>query len=259
MRFAAVLALLAAVQPGNPDPRIGSWTIVSAQSSLDPANTLSITPVPGGVHLAMAGETHLDVTARSDGHGTTVSGNPAFNQIELHRINKRTSEVKEKQDGTPVATVREQVSNDGKELTITTASPSHPDQISVWERAAGAAVQGNVFAGNWTEDLGKTRVRQGLPLKIEPTGGDGIHFTWGYSFTGHPDGKPYDVQNSRNDTVQLAVVDPHTVDATFKRDNQVTQKDRWIVSADGRRMTLVSKATLETGQKLSENLVFQKQ
>jgi len=49
------------------------------------------------------------------------------------------------------------------------------------------------------------------------------------------------------------------VDAIFRRDDQVTQNDRWVVSADRRKMTLTSTGTLETGQRFNEKLVFQKQ
>ena len=259
MLFFAVLALAAALPSGNPDPRLGSWTLVSAQSSLDPPNKLSITPVPNGLHLVMSGETHLDFTARADGHGTAVTGNPAFDQIELHRISKKQSEVKEQKDGTVVATVREKISNDGNELTITTVSQSHPDQIAVWTRTGGAPVGKDLFAGEWTQDPSKTRLRQGLLLKIEAQGNDGVRFSGGYSFTGRFDGKQYDVHNSQNDTVQLALVDPHTVDAVYRRDDQISQKDRWVVSADGRTLTLTSKGTLQTGQHFSETLVFGKQ
>ncbi len=260
MPFFAMFVLAAAAMPAaNPDPRIGSWTLVSAQSALDPPNRLSILPVPNGVHLVMSGETHLDFTARSDGHGSSVAGNPAFNQIELHRINKRQSEVKEEKDGALVATVREKISNDGKELAITTTAQGQPDQSTVWTRTGGAAVGKDLFAGEWTQDLSKTRLRQGQSLKIEPDGSDGIRFAGGYSFTGRFDGKQYDLRNSRNDTVQLSLVDAHTVDAVYRRDEQIAQKDRWVVSADGHTLTLTSKGTLQTGQHVSENLVFQKQ
>jgi hypothetical protein len=57
----------------------------------------------------------------------------------------------------------------------------------------------------------------------------------------------------------LQLVDPHTVDAIYRRDDQIAQKDRWAVSADGQHMTLTTTATLETGQHLTENLVFKKQ
>jgi hypothetical protein len=59
--------------------------------------------------------------------------------------------------------------------------------------------------------------------------------------------------------VSLQLVDPHTVDAFYRRDDQVTQKDRWVVSADGQQMTLTSSSTFETGQHLTEKLVFKKQ
>jgi hypothetical protein len=254
-----LFGLAAALQIGAADPRIGNWTLVSAQSSLNPPNTLSITPVHNEVHVVMSGETHIDFTAKSDGHETAVPGNPAFNQVTLRRIDKRQSEVTEKKDGAVVATIHDRLSKDGKELTITTTSTGHPDQITVWTRSGGVKVAANPLAGDWTEDLSKTRLRQGWQLKIEADGNGGVRFMGGYSYTARFDGKPYDVKNSRNDTVTLQLVDPLTVDATYKRDDQVTEKDRWVVSADRQKMTLTSTATFETGQHVTEKLVFQKQ
>ena len=259
MPFFAGLVLMAAMQAGNADPRIGTWTLVSAQSSLDPPNRLSITPVPNGVHLAMSGEVHLDFTASSDGKGTAVAGNPAFDQIQLHRISKRESEVREEKAGALVATVRDKLSNNGKELTITTANLGRAPQATVWMRNGPVPAGKDLFAGEWTQDMGKTRLRQGLVLKIEADGADAIRFSGDSSVTGGFDGKQDDLKNSRNDTVQMARVDARTVDAVYRRDEQVVQKDRWTVSADGRTMTVVTQGSLATGQKLSENLTFQKQ
>jgi hypothetical protein len=104
-----LLALLVAVPSGMADPRIGSWTLISAQATLTPPDQLSITDGQGGVHVVMSGETHLDFTTKSDGHDTPVPGNPGFDQVELRRINKRQSEVEEKKDGAVVATVGERL------------------------------------------------------------------------------------------------------------------------------------------------------
>ncbi len=207
----------------------------------------------------MSGETHLDFTAKFDGHDTSAPGNLAFNQIELRRIDKKQAEVKEKKDGAVVATVREKLSSDGKELTITTATKGHADQITVWTRTGGAKVAKDPLAGEWTQDLSKTRLRQGLALKIAVDGNDGVRFSGEFSYTARFDGKPYDLKNSRNDTVTLQLVDPHTVDAIYRRDDQVTQKDRWVVSADGQQMTLTTAGTLETGQHVTEKLAFKRQ
>ena len=260
-----MFALLAAAQPalaqsGAPDPRIGVWTLVSSESSLDPPNLLSITHVHGGgVHVVMSGENHFDFTAARNGHDSPAPGNLGFNQIDLHRIDKHHADVTQKKDGTVVATVHEQLSKDGKELTATTATAGHPDRITVWTRTGGQKLAIDPFVGDWTQDLGKTLLRQGLVLKIEADGSGGVRFLGDFSYTARFDGKPYDLKNSLNDSVTLELVDPHTVDAIYQRDRQVTQKDRWVVSADGQQMTVATTGTLETGQQLTEKLLFKKQ
>jgi hypothetical protein len=226
---------------------------------LDPPNKLIVTSALNRVHVVMSGETRLDFTAKSDGHDTAVPGNPAFNQVELRKIDKRQAEVKEKKDGVVVATVREKLSSDGKELTTTIAKVGHADQITVWTRTGGKKTAGDPLAGEWTQDPGKSRLRQGLLLKIEPDGSGGVRFSGEFSYTARFDGKPYDLKNSRNDTVILQRIDPHTVDSIYRRDDQPTEKDRWVVSADGQQMTRTATGTLETGQRLAEKLVFKKQ
>ena len=47
----------------------------------------------------------------------------------------------------------------------------------------GAKVADNLFAGEWTQDLSKTRLRQGLVLKIEADGKDGVRFSGDFSYT----------------------------------------------------------------------------
>ena len=207
----------------------------------------------------MSGDTHLDFTAKSGGHDTPVPGNPAFNQVELRRIDKKQAEVKEKKDGVVVATIREKLSKDGNELTVTTVSAGHPDQITVWTRSGGAKATGDLLAGEWIQDLSKTRLRQGLVVKIESDGNGGVRFSSDFSYTARFDGKQYTLKNSSNDTVTLELIDPHTVDSIYRRDDQVVQKDRWVVSADGQQMTLTTTGTLETGQHLIEKLTFKKQ
>lgn len=240
------------------DPRVGTWTLISAQCRLDPPNRLFITHAHERLHVVMSGETHVDFTANRNGHESAAPGNLGFNQIELRRIDKKQAEVTQLKDGTLVATIREQLSKDGKELTATTVTVGRPDRITVWTRSGRAKVANDLFAGEWTEDLSKTRLRQGLVLRIDADGTGAAHFLGDYSYTARFDGKQYALRDSRNDTVTLELVDPHTVDAIYRRDEQVTQKDRWQVSADGQQMTLSTTGTLESGQQLTEKLVFKK-
>lgn len=257
--FSFLFVLFFAAQVGAADPRVGSWRLISAQSFLDPPNKLSIASQHGEVHVTISGNTHADFTAKLNGHDTSVQNNPAFDQVELRRIDKHQAELREKKDGAVVVTIHEKLSRDGSQLTSKTSQVGHPDKITVWERAGGKKSATDLFAGEWAEDRSKSRMGQGMALKIESDGKDGVRFSGDYSYSAHFDGKEYDVKNSPNDTVTLQLVDPHTVDAIFRRDNQVTQKDRWVVSADGGQMTVTTSGTLETGQQLKETLVFRKQ
>jgi hypothetical protein len=254
-----LLALLIFLQPGTSDPRAGTWTLSSAQSSLDPPNRLTLTPVHGAVHVVMSGERRLDVVAKPNGQKSPAPGNLGFDQIELHRIDKRQAEVLEEKNGALVATVREKLSPGGNELISTTVAQGHPDQVSVWTRTGGAKTAKDPFSGEWTEDLSKTRMRQGLVLKIETDAGGAVHFLGDFSYSARFDGKQYDLVNSSNDTVTIERVDPHTVDCIYRRDDQITQKDRWVLSADGQQLTVTTTGTLESGQRLSEKLLFKKQ
>lgn len=251
--------LLFAAQSGTVDPRTGSWKLISAQSSLDPPNKLSITSQHGAVHVAITGETHADFTAKLNGQDTSVPDNPLFNQIELHRIDKHQVEVKEKKDGAVVVTISDKISRNGNELMSRTSQTGRPDKVSVWTRTGGKRSATDLFAGEWTEDLSKSRMAQHITLKIQMDGNGEIRFSGGYNYSARFDGKEYNLKNSRNDTVTLQLVDSHTVDAIYRRDDQITQKDRWVVSADGTQMTLTTTGTLETNQQLKEALVFQKQ
>jgi len=255
----ALLGLLAVIQLGAADPRIGSWTLISAQSSLDPPNKLSITRLHDQVHVVISGDAHLDFTAPLNGHESSVQGNPAFNQIGLRRIDKHQVEVKEKKDGAVVATIHDKLSRDGNELISTTSMNGRADRITVWTRSGGKKTANDLFAGEWTQDLSKTRLRQGMALEVEADGNDGVRFSGEFSYTARFDGKEYDLKNSGNDTVTLQLVDAHTVDSIYRRDDQITQKDRWVVSADGAEMTLTTSGTLATGQQVKETLAFRKQ
>jgi hypothetical protein len=254
----ALLGLIGAIQLGAADPRVGSWKLVSAQSTLDPPNRLTITSDRESVHVVASGAAHIDFTAPADGHGAPVQGNPVFDHIELRRMNKNHAEAKEKKDGVVVAIVNYQLSPKGNELIGTTSQKGHADQITVWTRTRDSKSD-NPFAGEWTQDMSKTRLRQGLTLKIEAEGNDGVHFSGDFSYNARFDGKEYDLRNSVNDTVTLELVDAHTVDSIYRRGDKVVQKDRWVVSPDGQQMTVTTTGTLESGQQVRENLVFRKQ
>src|SRR5207245_9761989 len=129
------------------DPHIDSWTLISSQSSLDPPNKLSITSLHGTVHVVMSGDTHLDFAAKLDGHEASVQGIPAFNQIELRRIDKHQVEIKEKKDGAVVVTTHDKLSNGGDDFTSRTSQTCRADRITEWTRTGVKESATALFAG----------------------------------------------------------------------------------------------------------------
>jgi hypothetical protein len=239
------------------DPRTGTWKLVSADSHLEPPRVLSISHKGKGIHVAISG-INVEFTSNWDGHDNHVQNVPAFNQVVMRRVGKDGAEIKEKKDGALVATLHDKLSADRKELVTTTVKPGRKDEITVWERTGGAHDAGNPFIGEWTQNFSKTRLRQGLVIKIEASGKDGVRFTGDFSYTASFDGRDYPLNDSRDDTVALKLIDPHTVDATYKRGDEVGDRDRWVVSTDGQQMTLTTTGTLGTGEKIKESLVFRK-
>ena len=252
-----MLVMLTTARLWAGDPRTGTWKLVSAESSLDPPRVLSIAHAGKGVHVKISG-VHIEFTSGWDGRDSHVQNIPAFNQIVMRRIGKDRAEIKEKKNGALVATLNHKVSADRKELTTTTVQPGREDQITVWERSGGAHDAGNPFIGEWTQDFSKTRLRQGLVIKIEPNG-NGVHFAGDFSYTANFDGRDYPLKDSRNDTVAVALIDPHTVNSTYKRGDDVAEQDRWVVSADGQQMTMTNTGTLGTGERIKESLIFKRQ
>ncbi len=259
MRRLTWITLIAATRLFAADPRIGSWKLVSAQSVLDPPRKLVVTREGRGVHAVISGDIHMDFSATWDGHDNPVRNVPAFNQIAIRRIDKNQAELTEKKDGAKVASVLQKISKEGRELTITTHRVGHPDDINVLRRSGGVRDAANPFVGEWTQDLSETRLRQGLLLRIEPAGKDEVHFSGDFSYTAKFDGNDYLLKGSANDTVAITLTDPRTVESKYKRGDQVVEKDRWVVSADGLQMTVTTTGMPVDGESLKEDLTFSKQ
>ena len=92
-----------------------------------------------------------------------------------------------------------------------------------------------------------------------PEGQDGVRYSGGFHYDAKFDGKDYAVPNFRDDTVALKLIDAHTVESIYKRDDQITDRDRWVVSVDGQQLTVTTTGTSETGERIREDLVFRKQ
>ena len=95
-------------------------------------------------------------------------------------------------------------------------------------------------------------------MKIEAKD-TGIHVSGGMTYTANFDGKDYPVIGSNNaDTVALKRVDAHTVEQTSKKGGKVTVTSNWVISGDGKTLTMTSKGTRANGESFSAATVWEK-
>ena len=254
----SALTLVAAVQLFAADPRIGTWKLVSAKVVTDPPAKRIITAIPNGLHLVDSPQ-GIETTALFDGRDYPVRNSPAFNQVSPRKIDQRTIEVTNKKDGKFVNTFTFKVLSGGLEMTGTTHYPDgRPDRIVAYERTGGAKDPDNTVIGEWTVNRSKSTMLTAAPLTFKPDGADGVSMNWDFSYSAKLDGKDYALKNSRDDTVMLRQVDARTVEATYKRGGKVADQDRWVVSPDGKRMTLTADGTLRSGAHIHTEEVFEK-
>jgi hypothetical protein len=116
------------------DPRIGTWKLNVAKSKYSPGpapQSLTVKVEPSG----QGGEKVTAEFVNADGTRTTVQYTEAnfdgkdypltgsqfgADTVSLKRIDRRTTERTDKKGGTVVQTLRREVSQDGKTMTVTT-------------------------------------------------------------------------------------------------------------------------------------------
>lgn len=79
-------------------------------------------------------------------------------------------------------------------------------------------------------------------------------------YTAKYDGKDYPVTGNANvEAVALARTDANTIEAAWKKGGTVIERDRGVVSNDGKTLTVTSKGKNVQGQEINNIIVFDKQ
>jgi hypothetical protein len=134
------------------DPRIGTWKLNVAKSKYSPGpapQSLTVKVEPSG----QGGEKVTAEFVNADGTRTTVQYTEAnfdgkdypltgsqfgADTVSLKRIDRRTTERTDKKGGTVVQTLRREVSQDGKTMTVTTKGTDTQGQamnnVAVFEK-----------------------------------------------------------------------------------------------------------------------------
>ena len=120
----------------------------------------------------------------------------------------------------------------------------------------------NPFIGSWKLNLAKSKITRGQPpksrtIRYEPFGADGLQSTMitvdaqGKSgeedYSAKFDGKEYEITGVDPRQILLKRTDDHTVQVSYKRQGKVTATSRFVVSQDGKTLTITTEGTSPEG------------
>ena len=129
------------------------------------------------------------------------------------------------------------------------------------------------FAGTWKLNVAKSKFSPDPPLKSgtieieEKSGGikcvlnpvdaqgNARHGEW----TAKYDGKEYPAEMAPfADAIVLSRIDTNTIEAAYKKDGEEILSERWLVSGDGKTLTMIQKGKSPPTQDLDNTLVYEK-
>ena len=97
----------------------------------------------------------------------------------------------------------------------------------------------------------------GVKLTVDSVGATGTVSHWEY--TANEDGKDNPVTGSDNTVVAVTRVDANTTRSVYKTDGKVTGISTFVVSRDGKMMTVTGTSTNATGQTVNTVRFYDKQ
>lgn len=244
--FAASAVFIAALCTGAASfaqsPFDGTWHTNLGEAKLSPKPNVFY--LSQGWYHCVSCSPQIDVKA--DGTDQAVTGQ-AYDTLSVREVDAKTLAFTAKKGGTSEFDQTRTVSANGKTLTVKTTS--HPMNgnggdvtAEVTASLVGPAPAGvHAVSGSWKSE--KIQQSDNGVLTTYKSKGDELSMTTptGVSFTAKLDGSDASVNGSYSyNTVSLKKIDAHTIEETEKRDGTVISVSKMTVSADGKKMTVVS-------------------
>jgi len=237
----AIATLLATGSASAQSPLDGTWHVMLNQAKFSPKPWIFYLS-QGWYHCVTCNPT-IDVQA--DGQDHVVSGQP-FDTMSVRDVDATTISITTKKGGATVYEETDTVSKDGKTLTnkgifhpVNGGAPVTSSGTSARVGIAPSAV--HATSGSWRADKVQAS-DNGLTFTYK-SNGDEITMTdpTGDSYTAKFDGNDYPVKGAYGwDAVSLKRTSKNTFEETDKLAGKVTGVSTITVSADSKRMTVVS-------------------
>lgn len=237
--------LLAPTMLSAQSPFDGTWRTNMDQAKFSPKPI--IFSLKDGTYDCSSCSPKIDIKA--NGQDQSVSGQ-AYDTLSVSEVDSKSIKVVAKKNTKPEFEQTRSVSGDGNTLTVkTTSYPQNGDQPVTSEATATRTAKGtagaNETSGSWRID--KLNESDNGVLTTYKTDGDGMSMSTpvGETYTAKLDGKDYPTKGIYGyDSVSLKRVNDHTIEETDKRGGKVIEVSKMTVSADGKKMTIVSTSKL---------------
>jgi hypothetical protein len=277
-----VLAGTALAQSSSPT-NIGTWKLNLAKSTYSAGTapkSATFTNVVAGAGVKTTADSvaadgtaiHYEYTVIYDGKENPITGNNRNGDVAAGtRIDANTVRFIYKKGGKVTITQTGVVSNDGKTYTITAKGTNTQGQtintVAIYDK------QTNI--GTWKLNIAKSEIPAdkapksvtftveaagaGIKAIVDSVGADAVVRHW--ELSGNYDGKDNPITGNcqYGGIVAFARVDANTTTSTYKMDGKVTMTQTFVMSSDGKTVTVTGISTDASGQTVSSVLVYDKQ
>jgi hypothetical protein len=190
------------------------------------------------------------IEIRADGQDHKITGEPCYDTVSVKVVDERTTEETDKRNGKIVGTFRLAVAVDGKTATDewTESCNAQGDVVSgqdIMSRVAEGPRGAHAISGSWkiSKRLNRSENALVITLKLQA---DTFSFAdpAGQGYTARLDGTETPIKGDLSGSVvSVKRIDERTIEETEKHDGKANQITRFVVSGDGKALTISQENT----------------
>lgn len=242
-RFVATFVVCAfSLAAADTMPFTGTWRFDLSKSQA-PKKPSEI-ELGNGVYRCLTCDPKYEVKA--DGQDNPVTGNPAFDTINVRIVNDRVVETTFKKSGKlagrGTVTVSADLNHAVSEFTGYPPNSAEPVLSKAEIKRVGAAKPDmHARSGSWVVDKYDDLSANARDVTyVQTSDGLTVKDATGFSYSAKFDGKEYPVMGDNSvDSVVLKRIDDRTVEANFKYGGTIKQTGQLTISPDGKTMTIM--------------------